>query len=448
MSIRQSIGRLVEETPFVDTHEHLMEESFRVSSKEGSKPDRALSDFSALFAHYADSDLHVAGLSLDGHRRLFHPDTPLDEKWRLLAPAYERARHTGYLQNVRESLRMLYGVDDIRADNYEAVSERVADRIRPGYYRSVLKDVARVEYCQVNALEAPVFRLTEQPDLLAQDISFVSLSTGLDVPGVSALLGVEVSSLRDWHNVIDRCFELYGPRAVAAKNQSAYSRRLDYAQVSTDEAAPLFERYLQEPDALPQEELKAIQDHLFHYCVDKATEYSLPVKLHTGYYAGTNQMPLDRVGRNMEDMCHLLRAHPDARFVIMHIAYPYADEAIAVAKHYPNAYVDLCWAWIINPLASVRFLKEFLMAAPACKLLTFGGDYLYVEMVPGHARIARKGLTQALTELVEEGWVEDEDVPALVERLMRGNAHELFDLEGTLSSAGAAVGPVEVGVGR
>ena len=36
-------------------------------------------------------------------------------------------------------------------------------------------------------------------------------------------------------------------------------------------------------------EFKAFQDHLSHYCIDKATEYNLPVKLHTGYYGG---MPL------------------------------------------------------------------------------------------------------------------------------------------------------------
>jgi len=126
-------------------------------------------------------------------------------------------------------------------------------------------------------------------------------------------------------------------------------------------------------------------------------------------------------------------AHPTARFVIMHITYPYQDEAIVLAKHYPNAYIDLCWAWIINPVASVRFVKEFLKAAPANKLFTFGGDYTLVEMVPGHARMARQGLAQAVSELVDEGWVESRDVHDLVERLMRGNAHEVFDYPGTLA---------------
>jgi hypothetical protein len=81
-------------------------------------------------------------------------------------------------------------------------------------------------------------------------------------------------------------------------------------------------------------------------------------------------------------------------------------------------------------------VKEFLGAAPACKLLTFGGDYGPVEMVPGHASIARQGLAQALGELTEEGWLAEGELPDLVDRLMRGNAGEIFDYEGTLKAWG------------
>jgi hypothetical protein len=78
------------------------------------------------------------------------------------------------------------------------------------------------------------------------------------------------------------------------------------------------------------------------------------------------------------------------------------------------------------------------MAAPASKLLTFGGDYAMVEMVPGHAAIARQGLAQAMSELVEEGWLRDDEAPALIERLMRGNARALFNYDAKLPAWPAA----------
>jgi len=101
---------------------------------------------------------------------------------------------------------------------------------------------------------------------------------------------------------------------------------------------------------------------------------------------------------------------------------------LALAKHYRNVAVDLCWAWIINPLASVRFVKEFLLGAPHSKLLTFGGDYTTVENIVGHAALARRGLVQALGELVDEGWLSQGAALDLLEPLMRGNARELFPI--------------------
>jgi hypothetical protein len=376
----------------------------------------------------------VSGLLPEDHKKALDPKTPVDEKWRILGPAYARTRHTGYLRCVRESVRLLYGEEDITDRNYRDISERLVDQIEPGYYYRILRDVAHVEHCQVNNFEHPVFNQTQFPDLLCQDLSFVGLSTGLNIGPIAEHAGREVKSLDDWHGVIDWVFATYGRKAIALKNQSAYNRRLDYDDVPADQAAPLFAKYLGDPKSLTEPELKAVQDHLFHYCIRKAVEYNLPVKLHTGYYAGWGGMPLHRVRQNASDLCPILKMHPDAKFVLMHIDYPYQDEAIALAKHYPNAYVDMCWAWIINPAASVRFVKEFLMAAPHVKLLTFGGDYMPVELVPGHAAIARQGLAQAFSELADEGWLAERDVPGVVHRVMRGNAHEIFDYEGRLQA--------------
>ncbi|MCX5758487.1 MAG: amidohydrolase family protein [Candidatus Hydrogenedentes bacterium] len=435
MSMRQDIAALVEKTPLVDTHEHVWEEAHRLKTKDGANPFPA-PDFGILLTHYTDSDLQVSGMPADDCAKLRSYHVAPRDKWKLVAPYYARCRHTGYQQCVRESVRALFDEDDLREDNCEAISRKLFDGMKPGYYRHVLRDVANIEYAQVNNLETAVFMETAQPDLLAQDISTVALGSGLSVEPVLEFAKRDASDLKQWHEVIDWCFATYGPRAIATKNQSAYGRRLDYALVSEADATPLFARFRQNDDSLSPAELKALQDHLFHYCVDKAIEYNLPVKLHTGYYAGHGGMPLERLRQNASDLCPILQAHPKAKFILMHIDYPYQDEVIALAKHYPNAYVDLCWAWIINPTASVRFVKEFLMAAPACKLFTFGGDYCAVELVPGHARVARKGLAQAIGELAESGWLEENDIPGVVDRIMRGNAHETYDYERALRNWG------------
>jgi hypothetical protein len=90
----------------------------------------------------------------------------------------------------------------------------------------------------------------------------------------------------------------------------------------------------------------------------------------------------------------------------------------------------MCWAWIINPLAAKDFLKKLLVTASSNKLLPFGGDYIPVEPVLGHAAIARRGIAQALVELVDEGWLTSADAMSLVDPICHGNARRLFNLDG------------------
>jgi predicted TIM-barrel fold metal-dependent hydrolase len=219
---------------------------------------------------------------------------------------------------------------------------------------------------------------------------------------------------------------------VAVKSSDAYSRNIDYADVPAEAVEASFRKRV-EGERLSAAETKTLEDHLFWYSVRLATASRLPVKLHTGYYAQwagkKDRMPLSRVSQNPAAAADLCVLSPETRFVFMHIGYPYYEDFIALAKQNPNAWVDMCWAWIVNPAASKDFLKKLLVTAPANKVLTFGGDYIPVEPVVGHARIAREGISLALAELVDEDWLSLDDALSLVEPLLNGSARTLFDVE-------------------
>ena len=422
MTLRADISKLVDSIPLADTHEHIMEEKLRLEPADGSRLD----DFAVLFSHYLDSDLRVAGMPPDDLDKAMRRGVSVDEKWKLIKPHYLATRNTGYALAARITVQKLYGEDDITDESVGRINQKVRQLIQPGFTGHVVKEVAHIDHCQVNSLEVSPFCETDHPDFLLQDLGTPPLVGNWKSRHLWGLAGVEVTTIDDYHKVIDAIFAKYGPKAVAAKNQMNYGRRLDFADVTSDEIASIFEQDVAGQIKLRHEQTKAIQDHLFHYCIAKADEYKLPVKLHAGYYAGQNWMPLHRLRYNGGDMCDLLRMHRETPFVFMHINYPYQSELIAIAKQYSNAYADMCWAWIINPEASVRFLKEFLTAAPANKILTFGGDYRMVETVVGHAAIARRGIAQALCELVEEGWMLESDVEYAAKRIMVENARELF----------------------
>ncbi|ULJ74273.1 amidohydrolase family protein [Rhizobium gallicum] len=423
----RQIQHWVEQTPFVDTHEHLIEESLRLS---GVLDQRFLpcDDWSYLFGEYVANDLVVAGMPTADLRSFLGPGLASEAKYRMVAPYWDRIRHTGYAQALRYTFRGLYGENDLTPESLPRIAEKFREIAQPGFYSAILRR-ANIENCHVNSMQQ-IFMETEQPTLLKQDLSILHFCrcSAADVARVEFETGKQPTTLEEWLEIIDFYFSAYGSRAIAVKCQIAYSRKLDFTPVAKEHAARIFPRHVGKVRGHPAgpDDLKALQDFLFRYCVGKAGEFGLPVKLHTGYLDGRAVMHLDRVRDNAADVCRLVQDFPDTRFVLMHIGYPYESEFIALAKHYPNIAIDMCWAWIVNPMASVRFLKAFLLAVPATRIFTFGGDYEAIEPVYGHACIARRGITQALSELVAEGWIAREEVPDLIELIMHRNANSFF----------------------
>ncbi len=424
MELSQSLLNHVYEAPLADTHEHLFEEETRLNGGEGWK----LHDIGVFFTQYVDSDLHVAGMPLDDIQTYFKPDVAPDVKWRMISPWWERMKHTGYGMCVRESVKALFGIQDLNDETWTRVQEGLEKLIKPGYYKHVLKDITKLDHIQVNSLEVAPFCETAYPDMMLQDLSFVHLGAMLDVPMLERVAGRQICEFEEALECIDITFERYAPRAVAMKSQEAYGKRLNPQETNKKTAEGIFNKVLKEKTPAFVVDRRPLDDYLFDYCMKKGEEYQLPVKLHTGYHAGHNAMPLHMVATNPGDMSDLCRRYPGNKFVFMHSCYPFQEQAIAVAKQYENAYIDLCWSWIINPVASVRFVKEFLGAVSASKLFLFGGDFGMVEMIPGHASIARKGLHRALLELVQEGWLRESDLEGIVQRLLLGNAEEFYDL--------------------
>jgi predicted TIM-barrel fold metal-dependent hydrolase len=410
------------ETPLIDTHEHLMNESERIQAGR-TIWDKA-NDWTFLLSHYFDSDLVVAGMPQADHDRFFSTALEPLDKWKLFEPFWPHVQHTGYGLNVRHTFKDVYGIEDLTGQTVGRLEEAYHAAIKPGFYRHILRNIGNIESCQVNLWP---FLESEQPDLLMSDLHISGMIEDDWDPRYAREAGIDVKTLDDWHRVIDYWVKTYGKKAVAVKSTMAYQRDLDCVRTPPEDVEKAFLKKLNK-ELMTAGEQKALEDHLFWHAVDRATEMGLPVKLHTGYYVGHGRMPLRRVQGNPAAICELCRQSPETRFVLFHICYPYYEEMLSIAKHYPNAYMDMCWSWIINPLAAKDFLKKYLVTAPANKIFTFGGDYIPVELVPGHAAIARQGITQALSELVEERWMTLKEAMNLTDVIMHKNARNLYRL--------------------
>jgi predicted TIM-barrel fold metal-dependent hydrolase len=411
----------------VDTHEHLVEESVRLANGN--------IDFATPFESYASQDLISAGMPAADWERCSRADTPLDEKWRLFEPHYRAARNTAYIRAAEIAVRDLYGIEELRADTAETLTRRMRERNKPGVLRWILRERSGIEVAQVNSMDteddaaaSPFFRRQSDPELFLQDIGLAPLLFW--PPPVEALereVAESIESFADYARSIDRLFELRAPLADAVKQQSAYWRIQSFDDVPAADAERVFDRAGREPDRVTPGEQKQLQDWAFHRCIRLSIDHDLPVKIHTGYKAGVNFMDLRHVAPAR--LTNLFVQYPTALFDLFHIGYPYQEEVLALAKHFTNVYVDMCWAWIIDPRASGRFLKQFVSAVPSRKLFAFGGDYEVAEPVYGHLRIARDGIARALGELVDEGYLGSSEALTIARQILRENAMEIFRVE-------------------
>lgn len=415
---KADILKMLEETPLADTHEHLMNEKDRIEN--GPK------DIGIFFTQYLDAEWELCGMPLEDIEKLKDPNIQAANKWQIVKPYYKLIKHNAYGQMIRRSLKLLYGFDDFNDDNIDEIQNGIERSVKPGYYKAIL-DECNIDHCQVNALDDPIFR---KPDVeqMVGDICVTELSSDLEIDIVEKLTGKKVNALSDLTDAIDLVFERHGKDAVAVKNQAAYTRPLHFAQWEDVVVEHTLDFCIRKNWKVEKGERKPLEDFLTHYTIEKAVEYGLPYKFHTGMTAGCNSTLFYTVRDHAADCAYLCTEHPEANFIFMHIMYPYQHEALALAKQYPNAYIDMCWSWMVDPLAAKQFLKEAIATVPLHKILLFGGDVTYIELLPGHVDIARQGIAGALYELVEENWLKINDLKYIIERLFKGNARELFVL--------------------
>jgi predicted TIM-barrel fold metal-dependent hydrolase len=124
---------------------------------------------------------------------------------------------------------------------------------------------------------------------------------------------------------------------------------------------------------------------------------------------------------------NLFSKYPDVKFDIFHTGYPYQNITAALAKMYPNVFIDMCWSHIISPFAARKALSDFLDAVPYNKIMGFGGDYAIVDAIYGHLKIARENIARVLSQKVEEdGGMSIDRAAEIAHRLLYDNPKEVL----------------------
>ncbi|CAN5706171.1 hypothetical protein BH10CHL1_BH10CHL1_17020 [soil metagenome] len=414
-----NLAHYIQQTPLSDTHEHL--------DKETGYVEKGPDLLQNLFGNYVSADLVVAGASQAAVDALLNPADPdFAARFNGVRTAWEAVRHTGYGEAVRIIARELYDIEEISPATLEAAQSKHAALRQPGQRLHLLRDKANLDHVQVDDFCLPCLPDPSGVDFFFYDISWVNFCKGtpeLDV--IAKETGVQVSDLATLRQAMELIFEKYARYAIAIKSQHAYNRTLFWSERTDAEAAQALAAYLQK-SATEADQL-CLGDWCWARGVELGITYDLPFKLHTGYYAGHSRMPVDYIRAG--NLCALLAKYPKARFVLMHIAYPYNNELVALAKHYPNVYVDMCWAWSIDPYTASDFVRRWIHTVPANKLFIFGGDTFWAGAAVAYAHQARQWFTRALQAEIDDHYLTENEAIQLAGRFMRENQYACFRLE-------------------
>lgn len=414
------LEKFIASSPLCSTHEHIEFRKFY----DTDRPDILCN----LFENYVLYDLRSAGASPQEITALLDKTNP-DIRSRFLGVEryWKRVESTGYGQAVRKIAGELYQIDDLKADNIE-IAARQTWRYNDFDERlHILRDVANLDHVQIDPSHRILPREMAGQNFFLYDLNAFEFCNGTpDLASLRMEIGRDILNLEDLNEAMSNMFERCAPYAVAIKSQHAYGRTLFWQERGNADAQKALDAWRAGGPVYDDSTRLCLGDWCTSKVAELSIKYNLPFKMHTGYYATNGILPVDYIKAG--NLCGLLRRYPEARFLLMHIAYPYSDELIAMAKNFSNVSIDMCWAWSMNPYHSSDFFLRYLNAAPLNKLFIFGGDAIWPAATLGYALQARDALTNSLQKAVNEGLFDKTKAIEHAQFLMMDNVYDYFDL--------------------
>jgi len=423
--------------PLFDAHEHLM-----------PLPQFARTVWTpATMASYSAADLTTARgpVPLDAPPT---PPTDSDEFRAYFFDAWENARNTGYCRAEERAYRDLFGIEFSRATiaGLEAAVAKTVSEDPEGAYRAALQKSAGIRWAIKDSICRPEDAAPGlYPDFIRLNYRDDMLLCLADRSGVVEREARWNRSLHSLDQLVEGLMQsisdcLATGKVTCFKIGVAYKRDLKFANAGRGEAERAFNRLMQNRSGethdfsanwlrmrrLSARQLRPLQDYLTHQFIRRATDEGLPIQVHTGYLAG-NWNELSNV--NPIQLTPVLRQYPRARFDLFHSGWPYQEEMATIGKHYPNAWVNMCWSWTMNPAGMERALDTFLDAVPHNKIFAFGGDTVNPFTAYGYAMQAREGIARVLERRVARGDMDEALARRVARKIMLENGEEFHGLK-------------------
>jgi len=437
---RSEIAQFVMQHPLFGAHSHIC------SVEDWGK---SAHHFSAI-AGYAAADLVTAAGPL-GIGETHLPSPQNEDYTRRYFELWRATRFTGYCRATELACCDLLGLNYVE-ENAEAVGEAIARLIGKDprtSYREVLCERANLRWLIKDSINVPEQTADDlyPPEFVRfnyRDDALLSIRSRADIVQREAQWKRSIHSVGELveglNESISSC--LATGKVTSFKIGLPYQRSLAFSEPTLHEAERTFSRMMnvdagtmidsgpgngvRSISRLSAEELRPLQDYLVHQYVRRAEAEGLGVQVHTGYLAGNSGVLNDI--RVMEMVPFIIR-YPRVRFDLFHAGWPYTEEHAVIGKEFPNVWLNLCWAWTMNPATIERTLDSWLASVPHSKIFAYGGDTSSPICEYGYAQQARTGIARVLEKWVQRGDMTLDDAREVAADIMVRNGCRFHGLE-------------------
>jgi hypothetical protein len=399
-------------------------------------------DYASLLA-YAHDDLVTAAA---GTR------SEIEEPARDLAARYwPKIQATGYARGVALGCQALFGMD-YTPENFQAITEAlqraIAGRSAAEVFHHFMHERAQNKWTINDYISDHLSDLGKHsalsphlfPDSYRCALRVDELFAAVDAVPIEALesfTGTAIYTLGDLERALDLVIDrfLASGKLAAIKIGMVYQRPLKVGEPTRPEAGAAFSRIRsrhsfreaiqQVYGAVEAGTSLALSDHMVHRLLRRAADEDLPVQVHTGYVAG-HWRPLAEA--NVMHLLPLFDRYRRVRFDIFHANWPWTSDLAAVAKNYPNVWIDMCWAWGISPGDSARALSQWLDCVPHNKIFAYGADTGLPWSNVGFSLQAKLGIAKVLEEKIAEDGMSEATAEEIAASIMLRNGEEFYEL--------------------
>ncbi len=156
-----------------------------------------------------------------------------------------------------------------------------------------------------------------------------------------------------------------------------------------------------------REDRKAIRSYAMDQVLKSCAEYEMPLQLMLGVrWARTADRRIAAYDPDMVTMyADLFTRHSGVTFDVFTASEQLNHELAVVSRLFPNVYLSGYWWYQMFPERIRSMVRERAQMLPMTKSCGFFSDAYCVEWVYGKAKLARREIAFALTQMVQEGYL-------------------------------------------